>query len=367
MLILKPFHRIIPIIVILLGCIPAFAQQPTQGSYDKRLQVAVKVFEPLVFKGEDGVFSGFSIDLWRQIARVHGFEYEYVEVETVVDQLNLVERRQADIAIAGISITSEREENVDFSYSYFDGGLQIMTRVNSGLVATDFLAALLSPALLEIFLFFGLMILVAAHLIWLTERNHNPDFPRGYLPGISEAIWWSAVTVTTVGYGDRTPRGCVGRMAGLVWMFAGLFLIANFTASVTSVITLQQLNSSIETVDDLRTHSVTTVTGSTAADYLMRQRIGYHGVESIDDAYELLHEGRVDAVVYDSPALLYYAETIGYGEVQVVGNVFNREKYGIALPVNSPYREIVNITILAMLEDGTYDALYARWFGETPD
>merc|ERR1712216_705028 len=50
-----------------------------------------------------------------------------------------------------------------------------------------------------------LLIGLAAHLIWFFERLHNPAFPRRYLAGIDDAMWFSAVTMTTVGYGDKTP------------------------------------------------------------------------------------------------------------------------------------------------------------------
>ena len=45
----------------------------------------------------------------------------------------------------------------------------------------------------------AMSLIVSGHLIWLVERNHNAGmFPRSYLDGVDDGIWWSLVTMTTV-------------------------------------------------------------------------------------------------------------------------------------------------------------------------
>jgi len=46
----------------------------------------------------------------------------------------------------------------------------------------------------------------------------------------------------------------------------------------------------------------------------------------------------------------------------VLGEVFQPQNYGIALPSGSPERELVNQALLEIIEDGTYDQIYRRWF-----
>lgn len=147
-------------------------------------------------------------------------------------------------------------------------------------------------------------------------------------------------------------------------MLIGIFLIAYLTADLTTQNTLDQLQSSISSTSDLPGKAIVTVEGTTAAEYLESERLRFASVAQIEDAYALLEAGEVDAIVYDSPVLRYYAATDGRGRVRLVGNMFDRQDYGIALSTGSPFRESIDRTLLAMLEDGTFDALIIRWFEE---
>ena len=116
----------IPVIVLLgvLGLVigfarPAVADQAVQQN--KPLRVATKPLEPFVIKRDDR-WAGFSIDLWDKIAQQLDWKYDWVEVKTVTDQLQAVQNGGADVAMAGISITPEREVVVDFSHPFFNAG-----------------------------------------------------------------------------------------------------------------------------------------------------------------------------------------------------------------------------------------------------
>jgi polar amino acid transport system substrate-binding protein len=165
-------------------------------------------------------------------------------------------------------------------------------------------------------------------------------------------------------YGDKEkPNSTFKRLMAMAFVVFGIILIAQFTAAITASLTVKQLTGVIEGPADLPGKRIATVNGSTAASYLENAGVTFTGVDRIDDAYELLESDRLDAVVYDSPVLLYYAINQGKGKVQVVGPIFNRETYGIALPTNSALREPINNELLRLRQNGTYDQLYQKWFG----
>ncbi len=333
---------------------------------DKTLRVVVRVFEPFViFK--DLRYSGFCIKLWEKIADEMGVKYELYTVYTIDKLLMDVINGEADLAIAGIGITAEREESLDFSYAFFESGLQMMISKDYdsplSTVLSKVFSIIFSRGLIYIIIFFIIILFISANLIWLFERRHNPQFPKQYFKGIWESFWWSAVTITTVGYGDKSPRGNLGRVFALFWMFTGYFIFAYFTASVTTTVTLQEIQEVISGPEELFGKKVATVKGSTAAEYLIEYGITPIMFKYPESAFQVLEDRLVDAVVYDSPVLLYHASKKGKGKVKVVGPLLRKQKYGIAIQNNSPYREEINLALLRLMENGVYQEIYERWFG----
>ena len=344
----------------------ALAQPPSETKspkYSRKLVVAIKPLVPFVMKRDDGSFEGFSIDLWDATAKANGWDYEYRFLPTVKAVLEEVSSNRADVGIAGISMTDEREQLVDFSYPMFNAGLQILVPDRASTSWQDALRGAFSGDLLRILGVMLGIVLVAGHVIWLVERRIDPTFPRSYLAGVGEGLWRAGINLATGGFGDRTPSTVVGRLVAFVWVLAGIILISNFTAAVTTNLTVQQIQGNIGGPNDLYGKRVVTVASTTANAYLQSQNVSHKTVERVEDAYRLLETGKADALVYDSPVLLAYANAQGRGRVRVVGPIFKREFYGIALRSGSVLRESVNRTILDFTNGDVYQTLYERWFG----
>jgi len=339
----------------------ASAQTAQAAAPDKTLRVTTRILEPLVVQRGESL-SGFSIDVWNEVARRAGLNSEFVIVSSVKAMLDAVESGDAQVAVAAISMTPEREQRFDFSHVYLQSGLQIMTPIKQS-SWLDSLRSVSWGHVLSLIGWVALLITIVAHVIWLIERGRNPEFPEDYLRGVGEGLWWTVVTVVTVGYGDRTPKRLLGRVVATIWMFAGLFLIAHLTASITSRLTVESLQGHINGLNDLPGKRVVTVQGTTADQYLSTNGIVHLNVAQINDAFAQIEAGQADAVVYDAPVLNHYVNTLGKGKVRMAGAVFKAEPYGIALRPNSPYREAINQAILEIFNDGTHERLTSKWFG----
>jgi polar amino acid transport system substrate-binding protein len=130
-------------------------------------------------------------------------------------------------------------------------------------------------------------------------------------------------------------------------------------------LTAQTIESKITGVQDLSGAKVATVTGSSAAGYLSAHALSFTGVPTINDAYRQLDSGAVDAIVFDAPVLQHHLKLTHTTNDTLVGGIFARENYGIALTTGSPLRKKINETLLDITEDGTYDQLYSKYFGDT--
>jgi polar amino acid transport system substrate-binding protein len=85
-----------------------------------------------------------------------------------------------------------------------------------------------------------------------------------------------------------------------------------------------------------------------------------------------LENGKIDAVVNDYPVSAYYAKdspTLTVIRMLKVNNLgLPTQYYGIAMRLEDKQLKVaVDQALRNLVKDGTYDTIYAKWFGGTPD
>ena len=108
---------------------------------------------------------------------------------------------------------------------------------------------------------------------------------------------------------------------------------------------------------------VATIAGGTAADYLRGQNAQVLEFATPNEVYKALLDKKVDAVVLPAPILLYYAAHEGKGRVKTVGPEFNTAPAAIMVQLDSPLRRKINLALISLRENGTYQQIYDKWFG----
>lgn len=96
-------------------------------------------FVPFCFPDENDVYTGFDIDLIAAVSEYLGFEYELSPMDFTA-LLASIQTSKIDLGTAGITMTEEREEVMDFADAYYDAGLQIFCSVDSDITGFDDLA-----------------------------------------------------------------------------------------------------------------------------------------------------------------------------------------------------------------------------------
>ena len=132
-------------------------------------------------------------------------------------------------------------------------------------------------------------------------------------------------------------------------------------------IAVREDNKTIRNFEDLKGKKIAVQIGTTGA--LEATKIPGAVVSQFDSAALALQEllnGRVEAVVNDKPVTLYAIKEAGLRGVKVVGELLTEEFYGIALPKNSPYLQLINDALGRVIESGQYDVIFRQWFGEKP-
>ena len=147
--------------------------------------------------------------------------------------------------------------------------------------------------------------MVAGVVVWVMERGHrNSMFPPGFRDGVFNAIWWSVVTVSTVGYGDSFPVRSRSKCFGLAWIMLGVLLLSLYQASIVTSMNdasqqlyLDTLTSSADDVPGLRI----AVVANTASEWRLRSR-GARVVSqpTLEAAASAFQTGQYDALAVDA-------------------------------------------------------------------
>ncbi len=350
--------RAIQVLVLLLPVIPGAALAQDNAV---PLQIVTVEREPFSMQNGDHL-TGFSIDLMQAIAEELGRKVHFQVAGSFPEMLDTIVRAQADGAIANISITAEREKVLDFSQPIFDSGIQIMIpsgkRTQGGiwqvLLRRD-VALLIGVALLAL--------TAAGMLMWALERHKQDYFAHPARRAIFPAFWWALNLVVNGGFEERLPQTRLGRAFAVVLVVSSLFLVSIFVARITSELTVQAISANITGLNDLDGKAVGTTRGSTSSAFLNGREIAHQEYDSLDSLFAAFESGQLDAVAFDAPVLAYYVKTRGRGKAELLPQTFKHENYGIALPAGSPLIESINRALLTLRENGTYDSIRLRWFG----
>lgn len=363
--------RILAVAIIAAIAAPAYAQTASSSAASAQaespeLRVAAMIVPPAVIE-QNGTLTGFSVDLWNAIAARLKRKTSYQVMPDVSHLEEAIRSKNADLTI-GVFITSARDEVFDFSVPTLQAGLQIMVRdtgerAQSTSPLWDLLRLLFSRTTAVWLAVALLLVLIPAHLIWLLERRHPDSMlsSQNYFPGIFEVLYWGISSLTS--QAQTMPHQWVARVISNFWMFVGVVFVALYTAQLTATLTVQQIRGAIEGPGDLPGKQIATVAGTTAVNYLREHNAQVQEFTTSDQMFKALLEKKVDAVVSAAPLLQFYAAHEGKGLVKTVGPEFDTAPVAIMVQLDSPLRKKINLALIALRENGTYQQIYDKWFG----
>ncbi|MEE9280751.1 MAG: transporter substrate-binding domain-containing protein [Myxococcota bacterium] len=338
---------------------------PARASAQERtLVVGTREAAPFSMRSPDGSWSGISIELWRSIAEDLELSFELRELE--LDELiRGLEDGSLDVVAAALTVTESREERVDFSHPYHSSGLGIAVEARPAVGLLGALRGFPFGAFFRALTALLAVLLAAGAVVWLFERRHNAEqFGGDRLRGLGQAFWWSAVTMTTVGYGDKAPKTLGGRFFALIWMFMSVVVISGLTAAIASTLTVGQLQTDIASPRDLTRYQVATVAGTTSEDWLSRNGIRMRKFETAREGLHAVDNGELKAAVYDAPLLQHLARTEFQGRIQVLPYLLETQAYAFGLAAGSPLRERLNRVLLRETSRPSWPLILQRYLGE---
>ena len=324
-----------------------------------KLKVGVYESAPFAYKDELGKWNGIAVDLWEAVAKIDGFDFEFVEVEEK-DAIPRLIAGGLDVIAAGLPLTAENEILIDFSHPFFaaDWSIAIIRKpivTMEGALAHVFF----SWQLWAFVICLALAFIAVALVMWNFEVRENPEYSGpSKIHGIAYGIYWAVAMMT--GAGEKAPKTLPGRVIAIAWLVSAFFLAGAFTASITTVLNVQHLGRKISSERDLP-NAYVAVTPGPCEKLLDQMNIRYTLCADEKECLIMLEKGRVDAVVGGEPFLKYYAAKGFKGKLDIIPMDYDEVFYSIGLSSKSEITEKVNRAILQVTSTHSWAKILQKY------
>ncbi|WVZ78177.1 hypothetical protein U9M48_025929 [Paspalum notatum var. saurae] len=319
-----------------------------------------------------GTMKGYCIDVFTQALSLlpYPVTYRFVPFGSGTENPNydqLVQKvvdNEFDAAIGDIAITMNRTQTVDFTQPFIESGLVILAPVKKHITNSW---AFLQPFTLGMWCVTGLSFLVVGVVIWILEHRINDDFRGSPRQQIITIVWFS---FSTLFFAHReNTMSTLGRGVLIIWLFVVLIIQSSYTASLTSILTVQQLDTSIRGLDDLKNsdYPIGFQVGSFAEEYMVKElnisKSRLKALGSPDEYAENIKlgpkKGGVMAIVDERPYVELFLST--NCKIAVAGSDFTSRGWGFAFPRDSPLQVDLSTAILTLSENGELQRIHDKW------
>ncbi|XP_037640883.1 glutamate receptor ionotropic, kainate 5 isoform X2 [Sebastes umbrosus] len=353
------------------------------------------------FQGNDQ-YEGFCVDMLKELADILKFSFKIKLVDdglygapepngSWTGMVGELINRKADLAVAGFTITSEREKVIDFSKPFMTLGISILYRVQLGRKPGYF--SFLDPFSPAVWLFMLLAYLAVSCVLFLAARLspyewYNPHpclrerkdmLENQYTLGNS--LWFPVGGFMQQG-SEIMPRALSTRCVSGVWWAFTLIIISSYTANLAAFLTVQRMEVPIESPDDLADqtnieygtiHGGSTMTFFMNSRYQTYQRMWNYMNSKQPSVFVKSTEEGIARVVNSKYAFLMESTMNEYYRglncnLTKIGGLLDTKGYGIGMPLGSPFRDELTLAILQLQENNRLEILKRRWWegGQCP-
>ncbi|EZA55532.1 Glutamate receptor [Ooceraea biroi] len=322
-------------------------------------------------------------------------------------------RKEADIAIAPMTITSERERVIDFSKPFMSLGISIM--IKKPIKQKPGVFSFLNPLSKEIWVCIIFCYMAVSIVLFIVSRfspyewrvltisgstdsaisgRNDPSLPHPHTPqgsphiptssmandfSIVNSLWFALAALMQQGC-DIWPRSISGRIASSVWWFFTLILISSYTANLAAFLTVERMITPINSAEDLAAQTEVqygTLAHGSTWDFFRKSQISLYSkmwefmnsrkhvfVKSYEEGIRRVRTSKGKyALLIESPTNDYVNEREPCDTMKV-GRNLDAKGFGIATPLGSLLKDPINLAVLSLKENGELAKLVERWWYE---
>ncbi|KAF8013241.1 hypothetical protein BT93_I1180 [Corymbia citriodora subsp. variegata] len=277
--------------------------------------------------------------------------------------VNMVAADVFDAAVGDIAIVTNRTKIVDFTQPYIESGLVVVAPVRN---MNSSPWAFLRPFTPLMWAVTGVFFLIVGVVVWILEHRINDEFRGSPRKQVMTILWFS---FSTMFFAHRENTvSTLGRMVLIIWLFVVLIINSSYTASLTSILTVQQLSSPIRGIDSLiiSNSPIGFQVGSFAENYMVEElnipKSRLIKLGSPEEYASALETGRVAAVVDEQPYIDLFLSN--HCKFSIRGQEFTKSGWGFAFPRDSPLAVDMSTALLTLSENGELQKIHNRWLSK---
>ncbi|XP_044461043.1 glutamate receptor 2.7-like [Mangifera indica] len=342
----------------------------TMPTPEKPLRIGVPVktfFEKFVVESFDDStkkmeYSGFCIDLFFKVLGEldYNLPYEFVPHNGSYDELIMgVYNKTYDAAVGDVTILEERTKYVEFTQPYTESGLTMIVPAKS----ENSMWMFLKPFTFKLWMVTTAAFIYTVLIVWLMEHQSNPDFNQ-----ISATLWF---TFSSVFFAHKENiNSNLSRVVVILWLFVVFVMTSSYTASLSSLLTVQRLEPTVADMEFLRTHNLTVgcSNDSFVKSYLntVFNITNINAFDNIETNYvQELESKNIAALFLEVPYEKVFFDK--YCKNYTTTETYRFGGFGFAFQKGSPLALDFSRAILELSEHGKIKPIEDEWFAPSPD
>ncbi|XP_052181357.1 glutamate receptor 2.7-like isoform X2 [Diospyros lotus] len=276
-----------------------------------------------------------------------------------------------DVVVGDISIIANRSNFVDFTLPFTESGVSMIVPVKDNKSKGGWI--FMKPLTMDLWLTIGAFFIFIGFVVWVIEHRINKEFRGPLLYQVGTMLWFSFSTLVFA-HREKVISN-LSRFVVITWMFVVLVVQSNYTASLTSMLTVQKLqptvtdiNALIKSGEYIGYQEGSFVGGLLKSSYPDPSKLkAYDSLQKFDEALSNGSKNNgVGAIVDELPYLrLFLAKYCN--KYTMIGSTYKTAGFGFAFAKGSPLVPEVSRAILHVTEGKRMNEIPDKIYGKEQD